>query len=159
MGWTGFIGTKADALRYIKDNTHAQKIRDCGRAVWFVGNSEADGKTYIGVALVEKHGPEVCVKFVDETMGPTEINCPLAFLDASPDRGGYSTDWRERVRAYHAGKKAKAKLAVGTTVAYGGFNYILTEPLGRLGWKVKDENGLIYRMRSHQMSSAVVVSA
>lgn len=49
-------------------------------------------------------------KPLDESMGPTEVNCPLAFLDlASPasDIGAYAPAWRERVRAYHRERGAQ----------------------------------------------------
>jgi hypothetical protein len=43
-------------------------------------------------------------KDLDETVGPTAIDCPLSYLDA-PHREpvGYAAEWRNRVRRFHAG--------------------------------------------------------
>lgn len=46
-------------------------------------------------------------KDLDETMGPCEVSCPLAFLDMVPDPGSYATEWRARVRAWHSAQKIK----------------------------------------------------
>jgi hypothetical protein len=49
-------------------------------------------------------------KDMDESMGPYEYDCPLKYLDMVPDPGGYATGWRDKVRAFHAGKRDKRAL-------------------------------------------------
>lgn len=44
-------------------------------------------------------------KDLTEAMGPSEVSCPLAFLDMVPEVA--CEDWRERVRAHH-GRPARA---------------------------------------------------
>lgn len=49
-------------------------------------------------------------KDMDESMGPCYYDCPLKFLDMVPDPGGYATEWREKVRSFHAAKNDKRQL-------------------------------------------------
>ena len=50
-------------------------------------------------------------KDMDEGMGPNEVDCPLPILDLldPPDPDRYGGQWREKVRAWHARRKAKPK--------------------------------------------------
>ncbi len=40
-------------------------------------------------------------KDMDESSGPYVFNCPLSYLEMVPCPGGYATEWRESVHAYH----------------------------------------------------------
>ena len=54
-------------------------------------------------------------KDIEESMGPCEVNCPLAYLEMAPDPDGeYGQDWRERVRQHHA--RVGVKLHAGDRV-------------------------------------------
>ena len=68
--------------------------------------------------------------------------------------------WRDRVAAYHADRRARVKPAPGVRVSYGGRVYRLIESAGpRLGWRVADELGQLYRMRAHQLRAAQFLGA
>lgn len=56
-------------------------------------------------------------KPMDESSGPVQTNCPLELLDICPDpMVGYSTEWRERVRATHAAKPRHGTIKVGDRI-------------------------------------------
>jgi hypothetical protein len=62
------------------------------------------GQPFIIAYLLDYGGSkhEWGYKDVEESMGPLETNCPLAYLDMAPAE---SPEWRERVRAYAAEKR------------------------------------------------------
>jgi len=81
----------------------------------------ATGETYVwaAVALMKfyRNGPydqEFCVKWLDETMGPVEDECPeriLKQLTPTPRDNEYSTRWRRRCwDRVHARKAVKARV-------------------------------------------------
>jgi len=55
-------------------------------------------KVFITLDLIDAQNGLWGHKPMDETMGPCFYDCPIAFLDQSPDPGGYATAWREKVR-------------------------------------------------------------
>jgi len=57
-------------------------------------------------------------KDLSESSGPYEVSCPLSFLRlVPPDKGPFVGNWRERVVAYHAERKARLfKIGVGDRV-------------------------------------------
>lgn len=77
--------------------------------------------TYGLIVLTSRAGGEWGYKDMDEGMGPVQATAPLAFLDAlsdlvhAPQR--YAADWRARVRAYHAARKALPRFRPGDRVA------------------------------------------
>jgi hypothetical protein len=51
---------------------------------------------------------------MEESMGPCYYSCPLKYLDLVPEPDNrYAKEWRIKVRAYHARRKA---LVIGATV-------------------------------------------
>jgi hypothetical protein len=72
-----------------------------GRVLWTV-RERSDGVRWIGCDLTSTKGGGFGYKSMDESMGPCEVNCPLSYLDMVPDPGSYATEWRKRVRAWHA---------------------------------------------------------
>lgn len=98
-------------------------------------------------------------KDMDETCGPVEVNCPLSFLDKASEPTGYAIEWREKVRQYHAKRKAKkTAIAAGVVVKYGNECYRLDFPAGpRRGWSVcRLSDGRSFRMSARQLGDAVV---
>jgi len=53
-------------------------------------------------------------KDLEESMGPCEVDCPLRFLDLVPPPDPalhkYAAGWREKVRAFHAGKLERKRI-------------------------------------------------
>ena len=71
---------------------------------------------FIACYLLQKFGPgEWGYKDMEESMGPAEVSCPIAYLKMVPDPGGYATEWRAKVRADFA--RRHRKLRVGERVA------------------------------------------
>ena len=91
---------------------------------------------FIGLALLsyDRECNGYGYKAMDESMGPSEVNCPLGFLDMAPapecphdpkhpESGDpscgatWSRQWRKRVRAYHETQNArrKSKPTIGKT--------------------------------------------
>ena len=58
---------------------------------------------YIALALLEADRAGWGYKPLDETMGPSEVNCPLEYLRAVAEYQpmAYARKWRERAYAYH----------------------------------------------------------
>lgn len=97
-----------------------------GNNLWMVCEKKPDApegaeNRWLGLVMMQSgRGDGWGYKDMSESAGPYESNCPLKYLDMVPDPGGYATEFRARVRAYHAerGKLAKQRrgLAIGQTV-------------------------------------------
>lgn len=99
-----------------------------GNNLWKVVESfqyDKDGKQiyhckWIGLDLLQNggHSHGWGYKDMDETCGPCQSNCPLAYLEMVKDfpPEGYAINFRERVREYHKlqAKKRQAKAALKT---------------------------------------------
>jgi len=136
--------------------------RAIGNRLWFLAQTrlgEHAGRIWIGLTLIDSRRGEVAVKSMDETVGPYYFDCPLAFLDrADPPVGPYAGPWREQVRAFHARRAARrAAIRQGLRVSYEGHTYILRHSLGRRGWQVQREDGLVFRMKARQLQQATVL--
>jgi len=124
MGWYYTHGaTLADVIRELtreetRDGftirTLAHALR--GPVLWTVQESGEPGnvRRFVGCYLLRRTKHEAGYKPMDESMGPVDVSCPLSFLDMVPDPGGYATEWRAKVRAYHA--RVNRKLRVGDVV-------------------------------------------
>lgn len=98
-------------------------------------------------------------KDVDESMGPTLVNCPLSFLDGlSPPSGVHDAEWRARVRDYHqrigTGRAKRAK--VGDYVGLSGciVPYVKIEKLRPLRGS---HSGAVYRLSRGHLDFSVDV--
>lgn len=81
-----------------------------GRRYYAVTERDGEPAT-IFVALLDSHGRDGGwgYKDMDEGMGPYVTDCPLRLLDlAGPPRNETAAKWRDRVRAFHAGRRAGA---------------------------------------------------
>lgn len=121
MGWTGTYTTEDAATvvrREIEYGGTCRVLANRG-AKWWLVESTKTGEVFAVVALVKRHGRELMTKLIEESMGPHECGYPLAWLDRlSPTDSEYAVAWRERVREYHANKKAKPALKSGDRVRF-----------------------------------------
>lgn len=168
MGWSFSyfdVGRKAhiESLtnsKHFSEGYTSLAHRVVGNNVWQAVR-RPNGDVFICLDLIAKErGGGWGNKGISEDMGPCEVNCPLALLDmcTPPAPGSYAEAWREKVRAYHAKRKAAAavKPKPGLVVTYGGTKYTLVEPCGaRKGWEVRAEGGGYFRMKAHQLASAL----
>ncbi len=134
--------------------------RVIGNHHWYL--AETNGTTWIGLDLMQGGGsrdPGWGYKDLDETVGPTALDCPLSFLDRASEPVHYAIEWRQRVREHHAALTTKAKPVPGLKVSYGGQVYELFRSLGRKGWEVMRSDGVEFRMKAHQVSKALMSPA
>lgn len=170
MGWlfTYDIRTRKELLDYLRRperyGEHLELLRSTsvGNNHWYLCRDKRDGKVWIGLDMMQgggRTGHGWGWKDLSEDMGPVEVNCPLSYLDAASEPEGYAIEWRERVRAYHAARKARPTPAPGSVVEYGKHRYRLREPAGRRrGWYVdRVGDGMQFRMRANQLSRAKFV--
>lgn len=165
MGWffPYSTQTRADLVRYLRrPDRFADRfdlVRACasGSHHWYLVRDRETGLHSIGLDLMQSsRGEGWGYKDLDESAGPCAVDCPLAYLDAPhAERDGFAAQWRERVRAYHAARRARPVPAPGLWVSYGGKLYQLAEPAGRgRGWHVVDVFGARYRMNARQVAHA-----
>jgi hypothetical protein len=115
MGWTGLRATsKEDALRlWLEDARvlHGPVWSERGHA-WIVVRAHATEVPMIVAVLLESGGGRLWyVKDVPEALGPTVVDCPVAWLALVPQAAGpYAGGWRERVLRYFS-DRAAARLA------------------------------------------------
>lgn len=140
MGWTyehakyytaaGRVDIKAecDAMLNFRDADRVSTVLRSSvvggtyyAAVMFTRDGET--KVYAAVTLTHidsKNYFNFGHKELDEFCGPCECKCPLAILSLLSDTDSeWALEWRARVRAYHAEKRAKPSLSalpVGTVI-------------------------------------------
>lgn len=167
MGTIVYRATKAQAIHDELASVGAYSTvlvhRVIGNRLWFLAQTHSGahaGRKWIGLTLIDCRGGQAAIKSMDETCGPCYYDCPLAFLaQADPPTGPDAGPWRDKVRAFHAGRSAK-RLAIrpGARVAYGDHTYVLRHNLGRRGWDVaRESDGRAFRMKSRQLGSATVL--
>ena len=174
MGWlfSNDVGTnKAALVRRFRMSAYWRGYGDLladrvvGNHYWAAVkrlHGERAGEVFIFLALMQSGGRSSGwgYKSMDETVGPSYYDCPLALLNMAtdPPYGPYAAEWRQKVRDYHAKRAARPKPVAGLVVEYGGDAYCLTEPAGpRRGWNVtRCRDGLLMRMKAHQLSTALM---
>jgi len=132
MGWLFTSGqTRAELIhRRTKSWTNdeagleAECLMHCtvDNVLWTVWeHRRRDGAVtrYLGCDLMAaQRGYGWGYKDMEESMGPSYYSCPLKYLDLVPEpESRYAKEWRAKVRAYHAKRRA---LAVGATVKLEG---------------------------------------
>ena len=102
------------------DGTVVRRVtmRHCcvGNVLWVVQNwvvdatDEPTGGVYIVCNLMQKHGTWG-YKDMGEESGPNYYTCPEAYLELvpPPKHSKWALGWRKEVRAYHEGRRARAK--------------------------------------------------
>ena len=167
MGWlfSPSWATRADLVRHLRRperfGDRLQLVRACvtGSHHWYLVRELATGQHWIGLDLLQgsgRAGEGWGYKDLDESVGPTACDCPLAYLAAPhAERDGWAAQWRERVRAYHAARKAKPARAAGQWVRFGGRDYCLVRPAGpRRGWHVLDRDAYPWRLPAAYLARA-----
>jgi hypothetical protein len=170
MGWLFPYSTRtrADLVAHLRrperygDSNELLHSSVVGNNHWYLCRHKETGRVWIGLDRMQggaRREPGWGYKDMDESMGPVEVNCPLSFLSQASEPEGYAVEWRERVRAHHAAKKARPKAAPGAVVEYGEHRYRLREPAGaHKGWYVdRVEDGMRFRMRAKQLAHATFV--
>lgn len=147
MGWSfhSSLRSKADLIRYLTVGTETlgaevKCIAKCvkGSTLWAVHEYAVDrggykaGHRFIACYLMGADQGWWGSKDMDESCGPCEVSCPLAYLDMVPDPGGYATAWRGRVRAHHAKAATFNGLKVGQKVRLKPGCAVNGEPLVEL---------------------------
>lgn len=110
MGWTG-IKTNGRTIEELVDYWLKDAKIIAGPTIrrldgeahaWIVAETqEAEPKRLIVCIVLDFHHGMVYFKDIDETMGPFLVDCPEDYLSLCPPfPGSFSSQWRERVRAY-----------------------------------------------------------
>jgi hypothetical protein len=133
--------------------------------MWRENPSEGVPRYYFGaIFLTRRNRGEFGYKDMSEDMGPHVCDAPLKMINLldqlAPEPKGYAAKWRESVRAHHAKKKARPKWCPGMHVTLRtGWTYQLIEPAApRKGWRVKRNDGTIWRMPFSQLARADLVT-
>jgi hypothetical protein len=166
MGYIVYRATRDQAVHDELANVGASSTvlahRAIGNRLWFLAQTrsgEHAGRKWIGLTLIDSRRGQVAVKCMDETVGPYYFDCPLAFIDrADAPVGPHAGPWREKVKAFHANRTARrAAIRQGLRVMYDGQVYELCRSLGRRGWEVLSEDGVILRMKARQLWQATLL--
>lgn len=135
MGWTVSYDTTQTKAEFIKERIRPQGGSNGSQfvclshsvhgntlfAVWEITAVDGSKKRFIGIDLLcHRRGEGWGYKDCEESQGVYRYDCPLKFFDMVPCPGSYATEWREKVRAHHAAKAAKAKgrqkIAIGSNL-------------------------------------------
>lgn len=153
----------SDELHSVERFARVIASRVIGSRLWFLAEHRAGahaGRKWIGLTLIECRHGSAAIKSMDESCGPCYYDCPLSFLErADAPVGPYAGPWRDKVRAFHAERRAKrAARQAGTRISYDATTYVLRCGLGRRGWEVcRESDGVIFRMKSRQLNRATLV--
>lgn len=160
MGWMFRCSTsfgRKQLIEYLRRPERfgeSKLLQSCaiGNNHWYL--AQTGDKVWIGLDLMHGGGREMGwgYKDLDESCGPCEVNCPISYLSKASEPVGYAAEWREKVRKYHAAKKAAPQS--GDVVQSGQYKYRLIEPYApRRGWRVFCiDDGYTYRMPAKQLS-------
>jgi len=91
----------------LRGNVLWSVVRITVKQAGFMKLAAGDSINVIRCDLLQGSGGEWGHKPLDESMHPYYYSCPLRYLDMAPVR---SSEWREGVRAYHAGRRKSAAL-------------------------------------------------
>jgi hypothetical protein len=152
MGWLFGWNTRRELADHLISGNGVHTLKHCfkGNNLWAVQEGvKQDGTVVRFIALYLLKGRTGSrdgwgYKAMDESAGPSAVNCPLKYLGMTPVGPGYADAWRERVRAYWA-KRAR-KFKVGDVVVIGDAQYTLVESLAQRGWRAKDVFGDTWRI-------------
>ncbi|HFX2658403.1 TPA: hypothetical protein ACID62_006427, partial [Pseudomonas aeruginosa] len=78
-------------------------VRVTARQAGVMGLAAGESVCYIGCHMLESSGGDWGYKSLDESVHPYYYSCPLRYLDMAPVQ---SSEWRERVHRFHAGRAA-----------------------------------------------------
>jgi hypothetical protein len=177
MGWTttnkpSYISAK----EYIEKNvltwsspTHTYRVLDGGvknfrtyyGAVEKVENSTGNRQVFAVIILLQYYRNDYYnfgYKDMSEDVGPYEAECPERILNLLTETSSdYANKWRQACRDKIAAKKKKVSVDVGAKIKYAGVDYLVLKNLGRRGYTVQNNNGMIFRMKTTQAAEAVII--
>jgi hypothetical protein len=164
MGWLGgYDSIQEIKEQVLRDNRNdGYKVIDhastsYGKHLW-VAFQHPKGYKFIAIYLIEKRGGSYAYKDMDESMGPVVCDCPIRLLDQVPmPEGGYAKEWRERVYAHHA--KRRAKFSVGDSVLIYGKRYKVIGEIRRSYRVQRESDGAVFRCGASKMESVQDVDA
>lgn len=133
MGWSFGWQGRRELIEYLverdfswskDDGNSCRVVRHCcaGNNLWMVVERRKPGgesHRYVALCLMQRSGGQWGYKDMDESCGPSAVNCPLSYLEDAPlVDAGHAKAWRERVRAHwereRAGREAAKSLAAGS---------------------------------------------
>jgi hypothetical protein len=164
MGWLFGWNTRRELADHLIGGKDIKTIKHCfkGNNLWAVQEGvKQDGTVVRFIALYLLRGRTGSrdgwgYKGMDESAGPSAVNCPLSYLDMTPVGPGYAAEWRERVHAYHA-KRAR-KFSPGTRIRLGDAEYEITgRPYRNHDYSAKDIFGDTWRIPNRRMPDAEVL--
>ena len=124
MGWDYMYtnGIKVNAKEMLDKafSKSTRVLKSCMRgsvyyaAIELEENGEKQTTAYVVLTRQNKDG--FGTKFMSETVGPVESNCPLSILNLlTPIDSKYANEWRKRCRE-NASKPKLGKLPIGTRI-------------------------------------------
>lgn len=162
MGWSFRCRpcSKQEYIREVLAGFHPHKVIDHHSTargnLWTVieltepgldADNEPVGMRFIHLDLLQSEKGCWGNKGIPEMAGPSECDCPLAFLAlAPPVPGSHVADFRARVRAWHAAIATAPKLTPGLVFQLYGHTYRAVAKIGRSWSAEKLATGKIYRV-------------
>lgn len=135
MGWLYGWPSREDLIRHLTEETrwvtndgHTRTTKTLhktlrGNTLWTVRETKRSedphATLWIGCDLLrtclvsprDDYPPQWGYKDMDESMGPTEVSCPLKYIVIVPcPVHGYARDWRERVKKHHEQRRERQRL-------------------------------------------------
>ena len=165
MGYTGtyITGTAENYLRKELTSEHYKPIANKGAQYW-VCEYFATGERFAIVANATNRKGYLTYKLIGDTEGPGDYNFPLNLLNMlTPTANEWSNEWRKKVQAYHADKKALPKLTPGCRVRFskplsftdgfsydeliydGGFRFYAVRTYGRENYRLSKNWRRVYQ--------------
>lgn len=159
---------RKDLIEHLVNGNGVKTLKHCcvGNHLWCVHETKYGHNTIRYICLYMMQGPTRRkdydgrdkdwwgYKDVDESMGPCATSCPesyLTFCTAPENQWAY--EWRQRIYAKHAARRARPKIVVGMKLQYGGQVYKVTECLGNRGYQVDG----CYRLKRAQANAALIL--
>jgi len=113
MGWYFSPQSKVALIRELTAPCETERTRTttlahslCDDVLWSVSEAtpkDGNPQRYIRCDLLEYRNGMWGYKPLQEAMQPYYYSCPLAYLDMAPEQ---SRAWRDKVRAWHAQRRA-----------------------------------------------------
>jgi hypothetical protein len=172
MGWTTIIGADKEHLMNDRLRTQEWVAKDGERFTWKVIAHSLRGNNLWKIVERSRHGHGYSVterfialdligydryskgwgyKDISEHVGPTELNCPLKFLNMAPQpcdseqTAKWTSEWREKVRNWHSASAKRRKEMLKVPILQGE------------KWMLRE--GLVDRAtRSHKLTHVYVGS-
>lgn len=175
MGWSFACDTSQGKKQLIErlrrpsrfgDNNKLLQACTVGNHHWYLAKTtwpDGTAVTWIGLDLLQGGGRTSGwgYKDMDESCGPCHYDCPISYLDKASEPTGHAIEWRRKVRAHHAAKKARPEYAAGQVWQFGQHEYRLSAPSRkRRGWlAVRVSDGHAFRVPFTYLARATLVPA